>query len=183
MSKIICAINMTLDGYFDHSIALPDEHVHEHYRDLLKKGDLILYGRKTYEMMEYWRHILFQENVSNSELEFAKAIDGIPKIVFSTQLESLDWSSAKLASENLIHTVKRLKQSNHNIIYIGSKSLMIQLLEAKLLDELQLCIHPVANGEGRNLFEGLKTRVVFKQKSVITLKGGHTILTLSPIYA
>ena len=48
MSKIIAAINMTLDGFCDHTAGLPDEEIHQHYTELLSDADAILYGRITY---------------------------------------------------------------------------------------------------------------------------------------
>ena len=55
MRKVIAAINMTLDGFCDHTAIIPDEEIHQHYTELLSKGDAILYGRITYQLMEYWR--------------------------------------------------------------------------------------------------------------------------------
>ena len=45
MRKIIAAINMTLDGFCDHTAGIPDEELHQHYTDLLQNGSIILYGR------------------------------------------------------------------------------------------------------------------------------------------
>ncbi|MFB9862673.1 hypothetical protein [Rufibacter immobilis] len=53
MRKLIAAINMTLDGVFDHTAVDPDAKIHQHYADLLKDADTILSGRVTYHLMEY----------------------------------------------------------------------------------------------------------------------------------
>ena len=58
MRKLIAAINMTLDGFCDHTAGLPDEEIHQHYTELLGQGDAILYGRTTYQLMEFWRTFL-----------------------------------------------------------------------------------------------------------------------------
>lgn len=42
---------MTIDGNFDHTKGLPDEEIHEHYTELLNHAGVILYGRKTYQLM------------------------------------------------------------------------------------------------------------------------------------
>ena len=55
MRKVIAAINMTIDGVCDHTAGLPDEEVHQHYTDLLDSADVILYGRITYQLMQYWQ--------------------------------------------------------------------------------------------------------------------------------
>ena len=45
MRKLIAALNMTLDGFCDHTAGIPDEEIHQHYTELLGQGDAILYGR------------------------------------------------------------------------------------------------------------------------------------------
>lgn len=91
MRKVIAAINMTLDAVCDHTAGLPDEEIHSHYTDLLKQGDVILYGRVTYQLMEFWRQFLDQPSEEASMNEFAEAIDSIQKIVFSNTLREIDW--------------------------------------------------------------------------------------------
>lgn len=52
MRKVIAAINMTLDGFCDHTAGIADEETHQHYKELLSNAGLILYGRITYRLME-----------------------------------------------------------------------------------------------------------------------------------
>ena len=47
MRKVIAAINMTLDGFCDHTAIIPDEEIHHPYGDLLNNAGVILYGRIT----------------------------------------------------------------------------------------------------------------------------------------
>ena len=72
MSKLIAAMNMTLDGICDHTAGLPVEGMHEHYTDLLSQADSILYGRTTYQLMEYWRTILENPSEEKSMNDFAE---------------------------------------------------------------------------------------------------------------
>ena len=59
MRKLIAAINMTLDGFCDHTAAIADDELHEHYNELLSTADTILWGRITYQLMEsYWPAIV-----------------------------------------------------------------------------------------------------------------------------
>src|SRR6187551_3762989 len=111
MRKIIAAFNMTIDGIADHTAGLPDEEIHQHYAELLGQGDAILYGRTTYQLMEYWRTILENPSEEKSMNDFAIAIDKIPKIVFSHTLNNVEWNSATIATRNLKETVLELKQS------------------------------------------------------------------------
>lgn len=45
LRKVIAAINMSIDGFCDHTSGLPNEEIHQHYAELLGQGDAILYGR------------------------------------------------------------------------------------------------------------------------------------------
>ena len=54
MRKVIAAINMTLDGFCDHTSGIPDEEIHQHYADLLDSAGVVLYGRITYQLMQFY---------------------------------------------------------------------------------------------------------------------------------
>src|SRR5690606_15949965 len=146
MRKIIAALNMTLDGICDHTAGIPDKEIHQHYTELLGRGDAILYGRTTYQLMEFWRTFLENPSEEKSMNDFAMALDKIPKIVFSHTLKNVDWQSATLAKNNLKDSISELKQQSGNDIFIGSRSLIIQLMNLNLIDEFQLCIFPVIAG-------------------------------------
>lgn len=182
MRKLIAAINMTLDGVFDHTAGLPDEEIHRHYTTLLGQGDAILYGRITYHLMEFWRTILDHPSEDESMNDFARAIDTIPKIVFSRTLKDVDWESAAIAERELKETVLELKQQPGKDIFVGSRSLIMQLLQFHLIDELQLCIYPVVEGEGSALFERINDRIVFNLVKTKTLSSGTIILHYQPKY-
>src|SRR4051812_44573270 len=99
MRKVIAAINMTLDGFCDHTAMTVDEEIHYHYADLLSNADVILYGRITYQLMQYWQTLIKNPSGKKSMDDFAIVINKIPKIVFSHQLKNTEWESAKLASQ------------------------------------------------------------------------------------
>jgi len=183
MRKIIAAINMTLDGFCDHTILLPDEEIHQHYTELLSDADAILYGRITYQLMEYWQTLVKNPSGEKSMDDFAMAIDKIPKIVFSHKLKNTEWDSAKLSNQPIEEEVLELKQSresrNKNI-FVGSRSLIIQLMKLNLIDEYQLCIHPVIAGTGLPLFENINDRTILKLIKTKTFSGGAVILYYEP---
>lgn len=180
MRKIIAAFNMTLDGVSDHTAGLPDAEVHEHYTELLGQADAILYGRTTYQLMEYWRTVLKNPSGEKSMNDFAAAIDKIQKIVFSNTLKDLDWHSARLSGQSIEAEIAALKQQPGKDILIGSRSLIIQLLNLGLIDELQLCIHPVIAGSGSMLFENINDRTLLKLISTKTFNGGGVLLYYQP---
>jgi dihydrofolate reductase len=86
MRKLIAAINMTLDGFCDHTVIIPDEEIHQHYADLLGNADGVLYGRITYQLMQFWQNLIKNPSGEKSMDDFAMAIDRVPKIVFSHTL-------------------------------------------------------------------------------------------------
>ena len=181
MSKVIAAFNMTLDGICDHTAGLPDEEIHQHYNELLDQGGAILYGRKTYELMEFWRTLLENPYDEKSMNDFAVAMDKIPKIVFSRTLQNVDWESATLAKRDLKDEILELKKKSGRDILVGSRSLIIQLLNLNLIDELQLCIYPVVEGSGLLLFEEINDRIIFKLVKTISFSGGAVLIHYQPI--
>ncbi len=58
MRRAIAAINMTLDGFCDHTAGIADEELHQHYAELIDNAGVILYGRITYQLMQYWQTLL-----------------------------------------------------------------------------------------------------------------------------
>ena len=183
MRKIIAAINMTIDGFCDHTAGIADDEIHQHYTDLLSNADTILYGRKTYQLMEYWRTLLENPSDKKSMNDFAIAIDKIPKIVFSHTLKNVEWETAKLANRDIEEEVLELKQSRNGgnkAILVGSRSLIIQLMNLNLIDEYQLCVYPVVAGSGLPLFENINDRTILKLIKTKTFSGGSVIHYYEP---
>ena len=171
---------MTLDGNCDHTAGLPDEEIHRHYTKLLSQGSVILYGRTTYNLMEFWRTFLESPSDERSMNDFAIAIDKIPKIVFSHTIKSVDWKSAAVADHDLKETILGLKLQSGKDILIGSRSLIIQLMKLELIDQYQICIHPVVAGNGLRLFDNISSRSIFKLVGTKIFKGGAVILYYEP---
>lgn len=172
---------MTLDSVFDHTKGIPDEEVHQHYCDLLYTADAILYGRITYQLMEFWKTLLENPSGDKSMDDFAVAIDRVPKIVFSRTLQSVEWESATVARGSLAEEVTALAQQEGGSIFVGSRSLIIELLNLGLIDEFQLMIYPVIEGEGLLLFENISDRIPLKLLKTKTFTGGAVTLYYEPV--
>jgi dihydrofolate reductase len=181
MRKVIAAINMTLDGFCDHKAVVPDEEVHQHYADLLSNADTILYGRITYQLMEFWKPFVKNPSGEKAMDDFALVMDKISKIVFSNTLKNVDWNSAKLSNQSPEKEVLELKQRAGKDIFIGSRSLIVQLMKLNLIDELQLMVHPVIAGSGLPLFENMNDRTILKLVKTKTFSGGAVTLYYEPI--
>jgi dihydrofolate reductase len=183
MRKIIAAINITLDGFCNHTAMIADKEIHQHYNELLSDADAVLYGRTTYELMEYWRAVVKNPTGNQSMDEFALTIDKIPKIVFSNTLKKLDWKTATLAKKGLKEEVLELKQSvnaGSKSILVGSPTLIATLTRLNLIDEFQLCIHPIILGSGLPLFKEINNRINLKLLKTKTFDCGAVILYYEP---
>ena len=180
MRKLIAAINMTLDGNCDHTAGIPDDEIHQHYKELLDSADDIIYGRITYQLMEYWPTVLKNPTGNKSMDEFAESIDNITKIVFSRTLEHVTWRNTRLAKGGIEEEVSALKQQPGRDILVGSPGLIIELLKLNLIDEFQLCIHPVITGKGLQLFDDINERINLKLLKTKTFGGGAVILYYEP---
>jgi dihydrofolate reductase len=162
MRKIIAAMNMTLDGFCDHTAMIADEEIHDHYSELLRSGGTVLYGRITYQLMEYWPTVLKDPTGNRSMDEFAEVIDKIPKIVFSNTLQHVEWKTATLAKRDIKEEVSELKRQAGKDILVGSPSLIIACMNLDLIDEYQLSVQPTVLGSGLPLFKNIKDRVDLK---------------------
>jgi len=188
MRKVIAAFNMTLDGVCDHTTGVADEGLHQHYADLIDNSGVILYGRTTYQLMQFWQTLVQNPSGEKSMDDFATSIDNIQKLVFSNTIKDTDpiitgWDSAELAKRPLVEEVLGLKKQSGKDILIGSRSLIIQLLNSNLIDELQICIHPVIEGKGLMLFDMITDRIMLKLIQTKSLNSGATVFYYEPIRA
>jgi len=125
MRKLIAAINMTLDGFCDHTALIADDEIHQHYNELLRNTDTLIYGRITYQLMEsYWPTVVKNPTGNKPMDEFAVIIDNIFKTVFSHTLKNVEWKNAKLAKRNIKEEVLELRQQAGKDILVGSRSLL-----------------------------------------------------------
>lgn len=163
MRKLIAAMNMTLDGFCDHTAMIADEEIHQHYNELLSNADTLIYGRLTFQLMEsYWPSVVKNPTGNKPMDEFAVLIENISKIVFSRTLKNVDWKNTKLKKEVIKEEVIELKQQAGKNILVGSPSLIVALTHLDLIDEYQLGVQPTVLGSGLPLFRNVKDRVNLK---------------------
>lgn len=147
MRKIIESTLISVDGVFaetDYSnfFAYQDEKYLRDGLSLLLSGDAILMGRKTYES---WAKIW-----PGSPHPWAGRLNAIPKYVFSSTLETADWSNSILVRGDVVEEVSRLKQQEGGILLTFGHGLLGEtLFKHHLLDELELNVHPLVLGQGR----------------------------------
>ena len=181
MRKLIAAINMTLDGFCDHTAMIADEEIHQHYNELLRNAGTLLYGRITYQLMEsYWPSVVKNPTGNKPMDGFAVLIDNLPKIVFSRTLKNVGWKNSKLKKEVIKEEVSELKQQAGKNILAGSPSLIVALTQLDLIDEYQLCVHPVISGSGLPLFKNTRDSVNLKLLKTKTFGCGAVTLYYEP---
>lgn len=180
MRKLIAAINMTLDGYCDHDAVDAQAELHRHYADLLGQAGDLLYGRVTFQLMEFWQSVLLAPTGKPDMDQFAVAIDSVPKTVFSRTMADTGWESARIAPRELEEEVRGIKATPGRPILAGSPSLIVQLMRLGLVDELQLCVHPVIAGGGRLLFAPTDARIEMHLTKTKPLAYGPVVLYYQP---
>jgi dihydrofolate reductase len=182
MRKLIAAINMTLDGICDHTVMIADDEFHQHYSELLRSSDTILYGRITYQLMEYWPTVVKNPTGNKAIDEFAVVMDNTTKVVFSRTLKNLEWKSARLAKRDIKEEVLALKEEAGKDILVGSPTLIIACLNLHLVDELQLCVLPIIEGKGLQLLKNINERIDLKLLKTKMLKStGSIVFYYEPI--
>ena len=167
---------MTLDGFCNHTAMIADDEIHQHYSELLRSAGTLLYGRITYQLMEYWPTVLKNPTGNKSMDEFAEVIDKIPKIVFSRTLKNVEWKTARLAKRDLKEEVLELRQEAGKDILVGSPSLIVALSQLELIDEYQLGVQPTVLGSGLPLFKDIRDRIDLKLLITKTFGCGAVML-------
>ena len=150
MRKVTSGLFISLDGVTESpdqwQFDLFDADMGAAMSAFLDTVDTVLLGRVTYqEWAPYWS--------TSTDEPFASFINNIPKYVFSTTLDKVEWQNSTLVKLPLAEQIKRLKeQPGKNISTTGSPTLVRSLLQNDLLDELVLMIHPVVVGKGKRIF-------------------------------
>jgi len=158
MRKLVFAINITIDGCCDHTKLGGNEEVHEYHTNLLRDVDLLVFGRKTYQLMvPFWPDVAKNHSGQTKAMnEFAQAFDSVNNIVvFSQSLEKAEGKKTRIVRTNLQNEILKLKQEQGKNILTGGVNIPSQLIELGLVDEYHVVIQPLVVGEGTRLLEGI----------------------------
>ena len=181
MRKLIAAINMTLDGFCNHDAMTANDEIHEHFNELVRNADTMIWGRTTYELMEsYWPVLVKKPSGNKPTDEFAILVDNISKIVFSRTRENFPWSNTTLKKELHKEEILDLKQQTGKNILIGSPSLIVAFTKLGLIDEYQPVVQPIILGNGLPLFKNITNRVELKLLKTKTFHCGAVALYYEP---
>jgi dihydrofolate reductase len=184
MRKLVVFNNVSLDGYFvddrgDMSWA--------HQRDAewgafvsenASGGGVLVFGRVTYDLMAgYWPTAAALE----ANPVVAEHMNNLPKIVFSRTLDRASWKNTRLIKGDIVSAMKELKQEpGPDMVILGSGSIVSQLTDARLIDEYQVVLCPIALGSGRTMFEGVRERLGLTLKKTRAFGNGNVVLWYEP---
>jgi dihydrofolate reductase len=145
----------------------------------LGAADTLLFGRTTYEgFADAWPE---RENAGEGDADFAKKLGDARKIVVSTREPELTWRNSELLKGDLVEGVTELKnEPGGDIAISGSVSVVRQLLEVGLLDELHLLVHPIAIRNGLRLFDGIGAALPLRLLRSETFETGVVHLVYGP---
>ena len=170
----------TLNGFFEgpnHDISW---HRHggeenKYSDDSLQAGNILLFGRRTYEMMySFWPTPMAAEMFP----ETAKGMNKSEKIVFSNLLKKAEWNNTKVIGGNIVEEMKRLKKTKgKDMTILGSGSIVSLFADAGLIDNYQIMIDPVAIGNGTPIFNGIQHKLDLKLIETKIFKSGVVLLS------
>ena len=178
MRTVTFGMNISLDGYCDHTVFNPNEDVHEYFTTMLNEVDLIVYGRTMYQLMfPYWADVAKNQSGTDDENRFAQRLTAIDKMVVSRSLDNVE-GTTRIIRNNPVEEIFKLKQERGKKISIDSVSLLPELISAGLIDEFHLVVHPVMVGKGRPLLDegSLQENLHLKLVDTIVFQSGCVAL-------
>jgi len=178
MSRIVIFESLTLDGVYEApaaadedprngfthggwAVPYSDEVAGRAAAESMGTTGAILLGRRTYQhFATVWP--------GRTDNPYSQVLDNTQKYVVSRTLaEPLEWrNSTRLSTMEEVADLK--EKLDKDIVVLGSGELVQSLLQAGLVDELILLIHPILLGTGRRLFADGAAR------ADLTLTGSRT---------
>ena len=157
MAKVVYSMLMSLDGYIagpegGPTLPVPESELHWYFNARMREIAVELNGRRMYESMRVWDD---WDKIPGSplvELDFARAWQETPKVVFSTTLKEVG-PNARLVKENFEGVVRSLKAETDGDISVAGAAFAASLSRLRLIDEYWLYVHPVVLGGGKPYFE------------------------------
>jgi dihydrofolate reductase len=147
MGRVINNVAMTVDGVIDVSDWFVGEGEHDAAgRAVLQHCEAMLLGRKTYEgLAGYW---------PTAPGPWAEIINPMPKYVVSrSTLGELEWNATQIDGD-AIDAVRQLKAEHDGDFHMpGCGELARELIQAGLVDEMHIWIHPRIQGPGTRPYE------------------------------
>jgi dihydrofolate reductase len=163
MRKLIFSMGVSLDGYTagpagEIDWTAPDDELHRFHNEQTREIGVHLCGRRLYETMVYWETADKNPSAGETEREFARIWQKLPKIVFSKTLQKVE-GNTRLATRGVAEEVAELKEQPGEDIAVGGAGLASTCIRLGLVDELRLFVSPVVLGAGTPFFPALDRRI------------------------
>ncbi len=181
MGTISYGLSVSLDGFMegangDLSWTAVDPELHQHFNELERATDLLLYGRRLYETMAaYWPTADEDPAAAPYQAEYARIWRSKPKIVFSRTLEQAGWNS-RLVRDDAVAEVRRLKEQPGVAMSVGGAELAVTLMQHDLIDEYRLYVAPTLLGGGKPMFPPLRAPIDLRLAATQTFGSGVVLL-------
>ncbi|WP_295117384.1 dihydrofolate reductase family protein [uncultured Chitinophaga sp.] len=178
MRTVTFGMNISIDGYCDHTLFSPREDLHDYFTEMMDGVDLFFFGRVMYQLMfPYWSDVAKDQSGTASENRFAQRISAIDRVVVSRSLDRGD-EKTRIVRGNPAAELLKLKQQPGEKISVDSVSMLPELIAAGLIDEFNLVVHPVILGKGRQLLDAnsLQDKLDLKLADTINFKSGCVAL-------
>lgn len=186
MRKLTSFTNVSLDGYFTDSHgdmswahAVPqDKEWTDFVASNARSGGVLMFGRVTYDLMaSFWP----TPQATATMPQIAERMNNLPKLVVSRSLRDPSWQNTTAIGADLPTEIRQLKQQpGDDIAILGSGSIVAQLAQHRLIDEIQLVIVPIILGNGKKLFENVSGRLPLKQTATRAFSNGNVVLCYAP---
>jgi dihydrofolate reductase len=138
----------------------------------------LVFGRTTYQMMAgYWP----TAQASQASPRVAERMNQTRKVVFSRTLDTAAWNNTKLVKDDITASMRRMKnEPGKPMVILGSGSIVSQMAQEGLIDEFQIVLNPLAVGNGRTYFDGIKGRLNLTLAKTRAFSNGNMLLCYTP---
>jgi dihydrofolate reductase len=187
MGKVMSLINSTPDGFVDAGYGTIDSEYFEFIHGLLSATRTVVFGRNSFEMFQnIWPARLEKENVTEWQMKMARALNDIPKTVYSSTLKTTTWNNSTIVQKIDAEHINSYKQDGKGgLLTFASLNLVAALTEMNLIDDYYFCIQPLIAGKGGvRLFDkvNLDTPRPLKYVDSTQLKSGVHIVHYQRVY-
>lgn len=182
MGKLIYSMNVSADGFIetpdrDIAWATVDDELHAWFNEQSRGLQASLYGRRMYELMAgYWPTAEDDPDATETMRDFARVWKPMPKIVFSSTLESVD-HNARLVNGGVGEVLSELRREFDGDMDVSGANLAAQFVRSGLVDEYQVIVHPVILGTGKPFWPQLDTPLRLRLLGTRTFASGAVVIS------
>lgn len=177
MRKILVSMMVSADNFIEDDrkkldVFKDDDEVLKYFEDLLDSVDIIMFGRRAYELMvDYW---------PKATGPIADKMNKKPKIVFSRTLQSVGWNT-RLIKENIQEEILKLRnEGGRDIVLYAGADVLSTFIKYDLVDEYRLAVYPVVLGKGTPLFKDISHAISLKFIGAKEFKSGVVLMSYQP---